>query len=1560
MRDLIANDMGNAFNSGTIKASSLSGLTANSLQTDFINTDTGRIEGGGPNGALIFGSGGQNGNTITNSGEIVGTSATTGSFGALRVDQASGLISNTATGVITSVGGNALRVRGSGNSIVNNAGLIENTNGFGLNVINGTAAIENTGRIIATENAATVGSTAGLTLVNRAGAMIETTTTSGFAGIAVFGGPGTIMNEAGATIQATGGGPNAQGIFIDDGSAISLVNAGLIDAGAGRGVDFNGTSIAGFENTGMIRGGENAVEVSDLNGQTLYNRAGGVIETRAADTNFAGVAVFGGSGAIMNEAGATIAAPDGTDGQAAIFVGTNADLTIDNFGVLRGDFAIDASFQSASFRTSVTNSGLIDGDIDLGAGDDALSLLASGEIVGASDGGEGTDVLSVDVAGGATRMLDASTFTGFETITLNGAAEASGAFVVGAAGDPMTTATLDAGGAGSSITLERGALALIAQASSLRAEMVTARQGTLISGNGTVFGTTHADGMISPGNSVGELTFDGALNLSDTSVLVFELGKANMPGGALNDLIVVTGDLTLDGGVEVSVSAGGTLGVGTYRLIDYTGTLSDMTLDIASLPAGASGMIDISTPNQVNLIIGSPADPPTDPPDPPNPPDPPDPPDPVDPPDPPDPPDPVDPPDTPDPPDPTDPPLDAPDLSDSPDIQFWDGANLVANNVVDGGTLVWNATNTNWTTATGGANAIWDSGLGTFAGATGIVTVVGLQAFEGLEFVTGDYQLVTGAEGALSLGAGAFIGVAAGLDATIDVALQGPGALDKQGAGRLILNADSSYAGGTLVSAGTLGVGADRALGTGGVSLANGTVLQAAGDGLRLDNAVTVDAPGAMSAQVDTQDFALTLAAAVTAGDDDRLEKAGQGRLVLGAGGTLGGFNLLAGTVENHGALSMISSLSMGNGLATSHTMFVNAAGAMSDAGTQGIIGDAGAQTVETAGAIVGDIDLGGGQDRLRLTASGTVSGASEGGTGSDLLQVDAASAGRTISQDQFTGFETISFNATPGAAGGFVLSAASAPALNATLDTGGAAGSSFTIERGELALVDQASSLRAASVTIGEGAMLSGVGQVFTRPAGSSGGLGTASVRGLIAPGNGGIGTLQIDGNYAQSGRYALDFRAPSDPTNIRDGALWGRNVLDQPGLAAGDADADLIRVAGAADLSGGSIVLQPSGPSQGFADALAAPGNTAGQLRYLVLRAEAGLGASRFVALSDEDVSLDYVDGVGDGSGEATDVVLVVSGEAPTAVAVTDLAPAPLPFRPSDARRPRCDLEVGGVSSTGRCAFGSIGGAFSDRDQSGIGDASSDEINGLVGLGRRLDMEDDDLWLGFALGYGNLSYDADARTDGNADRYEAHLWSTYLRGPMELRGWFGYTDYDISQSRDTDLGRVARSDQDAYNISLSAEGRYWFDMADGMRLAPVAGLAAGWFRRDGYTERDAGAENFRARRERENSLRSRLAVEARWLTQAGEMPLLWTGRVGWLHEFSDTRQEISGVFLGDATQTELHRNSPSDGRDFLDLGLSLGVALNDRASMTFGYDGALGSQLNVHNIGLRFSSSF
>jgi fibronectin-binding autotransporter adhesin len=132
----------------------------------------------------------------------------------------------------------------------------------------------------------------------------------------------------------------------------------------------------------------------------------------------------------------------------------------------------------------------------------------------------------------------------------------------------------------------------------------------VLGGSGTVVGNVTALGTIAPGSSPGTLTFANDLSLGGGSILSYELSGTDMTvGSGINDLITLSGDLTLAGTINVTETVANSFlaaDVGdSWRLFNFDGTLSG-GLSLGTMPTLSSGnsfQIDTSTPNQVNLVI---------------------------------------------------------------------------------------------------------------------------------------------------------------------------------------------------------------------------------------------------------------------------------------------------------------------------------------------------------------------------------------------------------------------------------------------------------------------------------------------------------------------------------------------------------------------------------------------------------------------------------------------------------------------------------------------------------------------------------------------------------------------------------------------------------------------------------------------------------------------------------------------------------------------------------------------------------------------------------------------
>ena len=140
---------------------------------------------------------------------------------------------------------------------------------------------------------------------------------------------------------------------------------------------------------------------------------------------------------------------------------------------------------------------------------------------------------------------------------------------------------------------------------------------TTVKNTGTLggSGTTGAvivenGGTLAPGNSPGTLTITGDLGLNDSSIVAFEFNPLDMTvGGGINDLVTITGGLTLNGLLNVTATSGNFLGAtngDTWRLFNYSGSLTNNILTLNTMPdlgTGYSWAVDTATAGQVNLVV---------------------------------------------------------------------------------------------------------------------------------------------------------------------------------------------------------------------------------------------------------------------------------------------------------------------------------------------------------------------------------------------------------------------------------------------------------------------------------------------------------------------------------------------------------------------------------------------------------------------------------------------------------------------------------------------------------------------------------------------------------------------------------------------------------------------------------------------------------------------------------------------------------------------------------------------------------------------------------------------
>lgn len=461
--------------------------SANAIETSHTNVDSGYYYIGNFSGGLIQGahdavriSNPQNSfgeSALTNAGIIRALDGQALDFSAVVGERARTAIVNNKGGLIIAQGGDAIRT-------------------------GSHADIRNEGEIISRESP----------LPGR----------SAFNGIDIGAGVDVRINNNGSILGAR------HGVAAE--RDIRLSNQGLISGGQGSGVYSDG--VAYLSNTGLISGGDLDLKADDHSNGV---HAKSIVEITNFGTIQGGNAGLSIGGGLVNNYGSLlsgqrfglirggndgIVVSDGNGGSAA-----SATQLLNN-GIIRGLNGTGVKF-IGDFADQITNAGVIGGSngvaLDLGGGDDTLTMKSGSRFEGLVDGGSGRNTLVMDGIGfGGAQLGESRNFAFLQveqgTWTLTGSGDFSeGAHVYNSAG------LINQGGIAGDVTVDRYAS---------------------YGGSGSVFnlninGTLHATTLVGAPKVNGNLnmgrgsTFLFAINSDGTAATTRVSGAANLTGSVL-------------------------------------------------------------------------------------------------------------------------------------------------------------------------------------------------------------------------------------------------------------------------------------------------------------------------------------------------------------------------------------------------------------------------------------------------------------------------------------------------------------------------------------------------------------------------------------------------------------------------------------------------------------------------------------------------------------------------------------------------------------------------------------------------------------------------------------------------------------------------------------------------------------------------------------------------------------------------------------------------------------------------------------------------------------------
>jgi autotransporter-associated beta strand protein len=400
-------------------------------------------------------------------------------------------------------------------------------------------------------------------------------------------------------------------------------NNGTIAVIGGNNLTLNGAANNLTGSGSLTKNGNGTLTLSTLNnytGTTVVN-GGTLVSTVWEWYGRRGI----GSGLLTINSGATVEFTQvhgfgvSIDGRAAVINGGTLQLDSGNYVLgftMTGGLVDGAGLTVSGTGLTVTanaaaTTAVISNNISAGtySGTVGTTLIVSNGVapVGLEIDGNLTDggiALNLTKNGAGTALLTgANTYSG--NTTINGGT----LLLSGSAFSPNTPV----------ITLANNSTLNV---SNLASPLVLSGSQTL-QGSGNVLGAVADSGSttIIPGGTtnVGTLAFSSDLTLAGSDNLNFDLGKTpTSAGGTNNDQIMVAGNLTINPGTVININPIQlALAGGTYKLISYTGTLTDNSGGIATAwttagytPSGRVTGIALSsaTPGEIDLIVsGSPA-----------------------------------------------------------------------------------------------------------------------------------------------------------------------------------------------------------------------------------------------------------------------------------------------------------------------------------------------------------------------------------------------------------------------------------------------------------------------------------------------------------------------------------------------------------------------------------------------------------------------------------------------------------------------------------------------------------------------------------------------------------------------------------------------------------------------------------------------------------------------------------------------------------------------------------------------------------------------------------------
>ncbi len=257
---------------------------------------------------------------------------------------------------------------------------------------------------------------------------------------------------------------------------------------------------------------------------------------------------------------------------------------------------------------------------------------------------------------------------------------------------------------------------------------------------------------------------------------------------------------------------------------------------------------------------------------------------------------------------------------------------------------------------------------------------------------------------------------------------------------------------------------------------------------------------------------------------------------------------------------------------------------------------------------------------------------------------------------------------------------------------------------------------------------------------------------------------------------------------------------------------------------------------------------------------------------------------------------------------------------------------------------------GTFGDLESGNANTADTDYR--LFGTTAGVDYAfDSGILAGLSIGYSKSKADVDARlTEVEGDTFRlsafggANIGDGYVAGALS----YAFTDFD-GQRVITLLSSTALSNFDADEITGYVEGGYAFNAIGELIVEPAISVRYTNFQADGYTETGAGAANLTVSDRETNSISGSVGARLRQEVELDTgLRLTPEFRTFLNHEFDETERVINAALAG-GSFTVQGTKAP---RTTATVGGGISVMLADRAKLFVNYDAELAERLTEQTV--------